>query len=325
MRMLKGIAIVVVSAVLLILSSIPGYSQEVVSEKQGDAGEFSGFGIKVSLGNYYFVKGAIAVFGTRWGEAAQTEEQLNEQVWDQLLLSYEAFRRNITVAQSQVEEEISKMLRDEKASFDWRQDKDAYAKWLKEKTGEPVELFENQLKHLLQLEMLRKEVMASIVPTMSEEEALEKFRDEYNTLELELVQFNDKNEAQAFYGKMQDAALWEAKVKEDPKFAMHPGFVALDFLIHMWKIPKQDLEKMMKMEVNAVYPPTPIYKGYGVFRILKKRPADDAEFPKLKESYLKKIEMIKKHEGLMKWLQQLKAEAKIRMYPLPQPKTKGPG
>ena len=83
----------------------------------------------------------------------------------------------------------------------------------------------------------------------------------------------------------------------------------------MWKIPKDDCYKMMKMEVNSVYPPTPVWKGYGVFRIIKKRAADEKEFPKLKDSYFKQIETIKKYEELTLWLKKLKEDAGIIVYP----------
>ena len=67
---------------------------------------------------------------------------------------------------------------------------------------------------------------------------------------------------------------WVEEGKKDPKFFQHPGFVSFEFLINMWKIPKDDLYKMLSMEVDSIYPPIPVYKGYGVIRILKKRPAE---------------------------------------------------
>jgi hypothetical protein len=132
---------------------------------------------------------------------------------------------------------------------------------------------------------------------------------------LELVQFDELAKAKEFFKKMKKASLWKKEGEKDPKFAKHPGFVALEFLREMWKIPEEDLYKMMKLDVDSIYPPTPIYKGWGVFRILKKRVADEAEFSKLRQSYFNQVEMIKKYQELDSWIKNLKEEAVIKIYP----------
>jgi parvulin-like peptidyl-prolyl isomerase len=72
---------------------------------------------------------------------------------------------------------------------------------------------------------------------------------------------------------------------------------------------------MMKLEDNAIYPPAPVWKGYAVFRVMKKRPADEKEFPRLRESYFKQVESNKKYEQLAPWLKKLKQDAGIVVYP----------
>ncbi len=294
-----------------------GFCQDNASQKEDFAGEFAGWGIKIPLANYYIIKSAITVFGARWGKTPTTPEELEERTWEQIMLSYEAFRRDIKVEQSEVSEEVNKILKSEKVTFDWKQDRLSYEKWVKEKMGGSVELFENQLKHQIQLEKLRQQVLNTIKPVVTEKEAFQEFLNEYNTLELELAKFDALKDAEDFYKKMQNPKKWEKEAKKDAKFYQHPGFVSLEFLMDMWKIPKDDLYKMLKMEDNAIYPATPIYKGYGVFRILKKRVAQDTDFPKLKDSYFRQVESIKKYEGLGLWVKQLKVESKIKPYVLP--------
>ncbi|MFA6216221.1 MAG: hypothetical protein WDL87_01005 [Candidatus Omnitrophota bacterium] len=301
------------------------YCQDTRIKPDEFAGELSGFGVKVTVGNYYFIKRVISVFGTRWGQAPATDVEFEDRTWEQLLLSYEAFRRDITVSKDELEQEVSKTLKSEKVAFDWQNDKAAYDTWLKEKTGETSELFENQLRHLIQLEKLRQQVLDTFKPSVTEAEAYQEFLNEYNTLELELVAFDEKKDADAFYAKMRDPALWDEASKKDQKFGKHPGFVSLEFLINMWKIPKDDLYKMLDLEVNSIYPPIPVYKGYGVIRILKKRLANKEDFPKLRDSYLKQVEMIKKYDELNGWLGKLKAEAKILVYPKPAAAEIKPG
>lgn len=319
----KIIPSVLFACILTIVIRV-SYAQEIeqkpaaqTAPKQEEfAGEFSGWDVKVPLGNYYFIKGAITVFGTRWGQVPVKPQDWEERIWEQLVLSYEAFRRDISVEQKELDDEITKTLGSEKVTFDWKTDKEGYAQWLKDKIGEPVELFENQLRHLLQLEKLRQQVLDSIKPTVTQQEAYQEFLNEYNTLELELLQFDELKDALSFYDKAKDSASWDKEVKRFPKESVkHPGFVSLEFLIDMWKIPKDDLYKMLKLEVNSIYPPVPIYKGHGVFRILKKRIAVDSDFARQRESYFKQVQTLKKYEGLQSWLKQLKAEAKIKTYP----------
>jgi len=279
------------------------------------AGEFSKYGARVPLSNYYFIKGAISVFGTRWGASPNTPEELENAVWDQLVLSYEAFQRNIVVGDDDLNKEITKVLESEKVTFDWQKDKDAYSKWVKEKLNISVDTFQNFLRHLLQLENMRKQVMDEFKPSATEAEALAEFRNEHNSIELELAQFDKLEDAQEYFKTMKEPKQWEEQNTKDPKYYKHPGFVSFEFLIFMWKIPKDDLYKMIKLDVNTIYPPIPVYKGYGVIRILNKRPAVEEEFSKYKESYLNQVVMNKKYEMLKDWVVKIKENAGIIIYP----------
>ena len=64
-------------------------------KKDDIVGEFSRAGIKITAGNYYFAKGAIMVLGSSRGSSPQTSEKIEEQTWEDLLLSYEAFKRSV--------------------------------------------------------------------------------------------------------------------------------------------------------------------------------------------------------------------------------------
>jgi len=303
-------------SVLFLICAV--YSEESKPlDKDEPVGEFSGFGIKVPRGNYYFAKGAIMIFGTKWGGYPQTQEEWEERTWEDLLLSYEAFRRGINVEQKELEDEVSKLLANEKVTFNWKEDQEAYKKWVKDKTQESTELFENQLRHLIQLQKLRQQVLDSITPIATDEEAFQEFLNEYNTLSVELAQFEKKEDAQAFYAKVKkNPKLWDKEVKENPKLFRRPGFVALEFLMEMWKFPKDDVYKMLKLKIGDIYPPTGIYGGKtGVFKIMEKRIADESKYPGLRESYHNQIIMKKKYEGLNAWIKKLKEDAKIVVYP----------
>jgi len=277
-------------------------------------GEF--FDIRVPEENYYFIKSVLAVFGNKWGPQPKTPQEEEECIWDQLLLSYEAFRRGITVEQKEVDKEVTTALQSGKAEFDWKADKEAYEKWVKEKTGAPTALFENQIRHLLQVEKLRQQIMDSINPAVSEKEARQDFINEYNTLGIELVQFDKGKDAEYFYRKAKaNQNFWDEEKKKRPNDFKRLGFVSTAFLIDIWKIPQDAISKMMKMNIGQLHPPAPIYKGFGVCKVLEKRPAKEAEFVKVKKSYFEKIKRRKQYDGLSEWFRSLKEQAKIKIYP----------
>jgi hypothetical protein len=276
------------------------------------AGEF--FGQPVSMDNYRFAKAAVSIFGGSWGRDVKTPEELEDRTWEDLLLSFEAFRRNIVVPQEKADEEMGKMLNEEKVAFDWKKDPQAFDKWAQERVHEPAVLFENQLKHLIQLQLLRESVRKSFDPPANEEEALQKYLNEYNSLELEMVRFDDAGGAADFYKKMKNPKLWDKEAKKNPKFSIKTGFVSLEWLIEAWKLPKADCYAMLDMSVKTIYKPTTLYKGYVVCRVLQKRRAVKEEFAPKREEYLKKVKEIKRYDELKKWEEQLKKDAHIKVF-----------
>jgi len=283
--------------------------------------QFSGelFGIQVPLQNNYFINGVLAVFGNKWGPQPQTEEELKKVVWDQLLMSFEAFRRGVVVNQEEINQEVNKIIAVENVDFDWKKDRAAYEKWVKNKTNESVEIFEGQLKHLIQIQKLRQQVMDSVEPPVSEEEAYQEFSNENNNLSVELVQFDQKKDADIFYNKARgNAKFWDQEKEKRPKDFKRPGAVSLEFLIDMWGFPKNACYKMMKIGAGQIYPADTIYKGYGVFKVLSKGLADKSRYAKWKTGYYDQIKNKKKLEALGKWFEDLKKQANLKIYDKPR-------
>ena len=294
------------------------------------AGEF--FGVPVPIGNYRFVETVVRIFNTSWARVPRTTEELEKRIWDELLLSYEAFRRDIKPSRQEIEVEITNTIKSSKGSFDWKEDQEAYEKWVKETLRESIEPFENQMTHLVTIKKLRQQVLDSIEPDVTEEEAFQEFLNEYNTLEIELVQFDELKDAREFHQKAESRReFWEReKKKEEEEIEKEekegkekrrssfkrPGFVCLEFLMDMWKLPEKAVYDMIEMDIGSIYPPTPIYRGYGVFKVLKIRRAEKEEFPKRRESYYQQIRMRKKHAGFNRWLKELREEANIKKYEL---------
>jgi len=325
MSRLKYLNALFVFVVFFISALTVCFSQE---EKEEDkpAGEF--FGIPVSMGNYYFAKRAVITFGAKWRGVPRTEEELEDLTWQELLLSYEAFRRGIEVTDKEKEEEIDRIMLAEKTEFNRKEDKQAYEKWAEEKIKGSVELFENQIEHLLRIEKLRQQVLDSIEVKVTKKEAYQKFLDEYNSLGVELIQFDDSQlkEAEKLYKQARsNPEVWEKKKEEKAEsFKDLKGPYALDFLINLWGFDRKDAYRMIKMRQGRFYKPAPIYKGYAVFKIIAIRKADPKEFDTREDQYFDKVRNMKKYQGLKDWAEELKKQANIKIFIKPEVKQEEP-
>jgi len=275
------------------------------------------FDTQVPEQNYLFIKGVIAVFGNKFGKQPKSAQETEEVVWDQLLMSFEAFRRGITVSQEEVDDEVNKILQSERVTFDWKKDKEAYEKWVKGKTNEPASFFENQIRHMIQLQKLKEQVMQAIEPTVTDEEAFQGFLNENSSIDLELAQFDAKEDAVSFYDKVKsDPDAWEKEKSKGGKDFRRPGGVTCQFLIDFWKIPEKALQEMVKLKPGEFYKPETIYKGWGVFKVLGSKAADETKFNDIKERYYEKIKAGKRYGGFNEWFENLKKEANIKVFPL---------
>lgn len=275
------------------------------------------FDLEVPRDNYFFVKGVLSVFGNKFGDPPRDSKEEEDCIWDQLVLSYEAYRRGVNVSPEELEIEVKKILEGNKAAFDFKSDRPAYEKWVKENINASVELFENQIRHLIQLRKTRQQVMDSVEPQVSKLEAKQEFLNEYNSLSVELAEFTALKEARDFYNKAKsNPGFWEREKALRAGEFRNPGFVALEFLMDIWKFPKDAAYKMLKLKTGSFYPPIPIYKGYGVCKVLEARLADEKDFRKeaVKESYYQQLRTRKKHEVLDGWFKNLKKQARIEVY-----------
>ncbi|KPK97832.1 MAG: hypothetical protein AMJ95_07140 [Omnitrophica WOR_2 bacterium SM23_72] len=284
-----------------------------VQEREEAAGQL--FGVEVPMKNYRFVENVVKVFGNRWGDAPKNEEQFHEVIWEQLLLSFLAFNQNINPTQEELEEEITRTLEDEKVTFDWKQDRSAYEQWAKQKTGDSVELFENQLRHLIQLQKLRDKIMDSIKPEVFDKDELQKFSDQNSFLNLEMVSFKKQQEAEEFFLKVSGRPdIWERQKKRRSTDFRQTGLVSLESLMGTWKIPLESARRMLQRDVGEIYPPRHLGETYAVFKILEKKLADESQFPGASDPYYVDLIKKKKQEGLNVWLKQLKEQAHIKIY-----------
>jgi len=308
-----------ITAVTLIFATLFVSSANLCAQDQKVAGTF--FGDPVSHDNYQFVLRIVVSFHSPWGGIPRTRKQAEKRVWEDLVLSYESHRRKISVSRKELDEKIDQTVRGDGAKFDWKQDNESYKAWVREKLNISAEGFENQMRHLAQVKKLQEQVINSIHPSVTDEEALQEFYNEHNSLSVELAEFDEFEKAQEFYEQIKsDPDVWRQTVKTDNQLPYEdrsfrrPGFVALEFLMDMWKFPKKAVYDMIKSQKGDFYPPTPIYEGYGVFKILDIRLADESNYPQRKESYFEQLRMRKKHKGFRDWLKKLQDDADMQVF-----------
>ena len=216
-----------------------------------------------------------------------------------------------------LEQQIAGVLRGDQQTFDRKQDPAAYAKWANERLKEDVETFENQMRYLLQIEQLKDRMRKSFTVAVTEEEMRQEFLNAQNHVGGEMVTFDGKDEAQAFYQKVKEPTAWEAmKAKGEPK--IRPvSLMTLEAYMDLWSIPKEQIYAFHALPLGSIGPPMPFGpKQWCVYRLLDKRTGQLAEFPKRRDSYYQQLKTRKQYEALKQWIDELKASAHLQILPL---------
>ncbi len=277
------------------------------------AGEM--FGQSVSATNYYFAKRVAYMFARPWGGADLPEGEREAFVWEQLLLHFEGFRRGLQVTEEELDQTVNQFLKDQQLTFTRRQDPEAYRQWLDTHVSESVELFENQIRYLVQIRKLREQALAEQQVTVTEDEMLQEYLNEHHHVGGEMIVFDTKDAAQAAYERFKTPAAWEA-MKATPDVQVRPvSLMTLEAYMDLWGIPKEQIYAFHALEIGAIGPPMPFGKQWCVYRLLEKRVGDVAEFPAVKESYFKQLQSRKQYASLKQWIEQLKQSAHLKIIP----------
>ncbi len=285
--------------------------QGLAPASEGVAGMI--FGAPVSKGNYYFAKRVAYMFPRPWGAADVPEEQRDDIVWEQLILHYESFRRGVTVTDDELEEMVNILLKNQEQTFTRRGDPAAYQQWVTETLTEPVELFENQVRYLIQIRNLRNLVLQEQQVAVTDDEMQQEFLNEQHHVGGEIVVFDTQAEAQTFYEQYHEPAQWEAKKAEGSQPVRPVSLMTLEAYRDLWSIPKEQIYAFHALELGTVGAPMPFGKAWCVYRLLDKRTGDLNEFSAQQEAYRQQVERKKQYEALARWIEDLKQRATRKM------------
>jgi hypothetical protein len=287
------------------LTAWPGANLD--AEVAAVAGEI--FGIPVSMGNYSFAKRVASIFPRPWGAADVSPVEREQLVWESLVLHYEGFRRGIAVSEEELDTTVDELLRDLGQSFRRRRDAEAYRRWVKATLHEDVELFETQMRYLVQIRKLKDQMFERQRVTVSEEEMQREFLNDQHHLGGELVVFSTKAEAEVFYEDVKQPSRWDAmKARGTPPVRTFSP-MTLTAIIDLWGVSREQARRCHAMSLGSVGPPMPFGKQWAVVRLLEKRTGDLRDFPKARVRYLRKVERTKKYQALTQWIETLKQAA----------------
>jgi len=273
------------------------------------------FDVPVPLSNYLFAKRVSYMFPRPWEEGRSSADR-ERLIWEALILHYESFRRGVSVSEEELEERIHLVLREQQQTFTRQSDPDAYARWVQETLAEDVELFENQMRYLLQIDTLKDRMRESFSVRVTEDELHEEFLNESHHVGGEMVVFDRLEDAQAFYESHRDAAAWDA-MRDVGKHPIRPvSMMTLEAYRDLWSIPAAQLYAFHAMDIGSIGPPMPFGPNeWCVYRLLEKRTGDLAEFPAKRESYVRQVTQRKQYQALTAWTEALKQQARLKVLP----------
>jgi hypothetical protein len=256
------------------------------------------------------------MFPRPW-EEQQSPADRERSIWEALILHYEAFRQGITASDEEMEKRINSVLSSQQQPITRSNNPEAYARWVKETLGEDVHLFENQMRYLLEIDLLNDRMRASFPVAVTEPEMQEEFLNEQNHVGGDYVLFETKEDAEAFYERMKAPGRWEAEKAKDSNFSKPFSLITLEAIIDLWGVSQEQIYAFHALEPGSVGPPMPFgTTQWGVFRLLEKRTGDLQDFTTRRDAYYEQIKVKKQYEALKRWIDELKASAALKILPL---------
>ncbi|MBI2998837.1 MAG: hypothetical protein HYY46_10395 [Deltaproteobacteria bacterium] len=284
-------ALLLVAGYLSKLASGAG-TQVTPVVREGEPGGIAGeiFGIPVDMGKYFFAKRVAYMFPSPWGAADLRPADREQVIWENLILHYKGFRRGITVTEGELNAAVDKFLKDQRQPFSRRGDPGAYRRWVSETLREDVDLFENQIRYIIQIRKLKDQLLQEQRVTVTEQEMRQEFLNEKHHVGGELVVFNTKAAAEALYKDVKDPKRWEGMKARGPYEVRPVSLMSLTAIIDLWGVPKEQIYAFHALSLGSIG----------------------------QDSYLRKVEIKKKYQALKQRVEQLKKAARLKMFVKPE-------
>ncbi len=299
-------SLAILAGCLLVSWPASGQATEVAGEVFGrlvPADEFA----------YYYRTAAVL---TRTGKTGQRpEEEIRHEAWENLVFLQEAKRLGITVDRSEVLEQINRLLADKQLKYGTKE----YQAFITSTLREDVATFERRVEDLLKINAFLKQKVDPEV-TVTDEEMQQKYLNQHNSFESEYVCFPTRQEAEAFLANVQkNPSIWKEtfdrkKADDGQKGAAWINIMALEALIDLWKIPKEDAYRILAADEGSFVVANNFY-GDVVYRLLFKQTASLEQFDeKQRTHYRDLLTKVKKQQAAKQYMDELFGRARYRDY-----------
>jgi peptidylprolyl isomerase len=254
------------------------------------------FGSKVSQKEFLYYYKTAALF-TRFGEKKdRDDEDRRVEAWQDLVFVKEARTLGLRVSREELTQELKRLLFQKNVEYGG----DKYVLWVAANFNEDQVTFERRIEDLLLINKLMKSKMEQEV-SVTDNEMKGKFLDQYNSFESEYILWANEQEARDFAGKCRkNPRLWketyDAKKPLGQKGSSWINIMSLEALIDLWKIPREDANRILNSKPGDFIPARNYY-GNVVFRVLDSRKADLKQYDEAKQKYYRDmLTAVKKHK-----------------------------
>jgi peptidylprolyl isomerase len=285
--------------------SFAATSEEVVGEA---------FGKPVTRREFEDHLKTAAIF-SRSGQTNRTPEQIRQEAWQNLAFLHEAHRLGVVVDPHDLQQQLKRLMAEKGIEYP----SPLYENWVRWTFQEEPKRFEKRLEDLMRINQLLEEKFNRPV-TVTEEEIREKFFNQYNNIESEYICFKNGEQADQFLKEVQsDPKRWkemfdQKKAEAGQRGAAWINIMSLEALMDLWKIPKEDLHRLLEAH-EGDFVRAKNYYGDCVFRLLHKHTADLKELDDAKREYYRKaLTSIKQRKDQEAFLKDLMDRANIRDY-----------
>lgn len=265
--------------------------------------------------SYYYKTASIFTRGSgKEQEGDLQEEGKRLEAWQNLVFLKEAKEQGITVDKDELTAELKRLLSERGVEYGTP----AYVLWVVSTFNEDVPTFERRIEDLLRINKLLQMKMNPSV-TVTEEEMKEKFLGEYNSFESEYILFDSQKEAKEFAAKARkNPRLWKDTYEEKKplgqKGASWINIMSQEALVDLWKIPREDTERILGSR-EGDFIPAKNYYGDVVFRLLYKRKADLKEYDEKRQAYYRKMmTSVRQHKLVQDYFDDLFRRAALKDY-----------
>ena len=289
------------------LEAFAASSAAVPSDGVELAGE--AFGQPVTKDEFNFALKTAGIFSTS-GKPLATDEDRRQEAWKNIVFLREAKIRGIAATPEEVRAEMERLLSEKKIAYGSL----AYIKFVEENFQEAPELFEKRIENLLTVKKMIGGIMNPPPPVITDEECFQKYLNQYNSMNVEFINFPTIEEAQKFY-KSITPAKWDLEKKKNVKFSTPTGHISLEAHIDLWQLPKDDAYRIQAMKEGQIASPAKMYKGYGVYRLTDKKIADPKQYDeKKRKEYKKVLEQVYYYDKTQKVIQDIIKRSDMKDY-----------